>query len=122
MTNKVIVYRKIFDETHAYLLSFDPIDENMLDKHLNAWEECKTHTVQDLLWGMLESVSNKQGMPHTIGPIEKLRPFLEDFIPPRIIEKYDDDWKELFKTIKNSYEPPGRMAIDNPRSYWVIFC
>ena len=122
MTNEVIVYRKIFDEAQEYLLSFDPIDENMLDKHLNAWKECKTHTVQDLLWGMLESVSNKRGMPHTIGPIEKLRPFLEDFIPSRIIEKYDDDWKKLFKTIENKYKPPGRMAIDNPKSYWVIFC
>nr|QNO44219.1 hypothetical protein JAFNDAPN_00001 [Methanosarcinales archaeon ANME-2c ERB4]QNO46539.1 hypothetical protein HKKCGBCL_00016 [Methanosarcinales archaeon ANME-2c ERB4] len=24
--------------------------------------------------------------------------------------------------IKNDYEPPGRMTIDNPKSYWVIFC
>ncbi len=122
MTNKVTVHRKIFDEAHEYLLSFDPIDENMLDKHINSWRECKNQSVQDLLWGMLESVSNKQAMPHTIGPIEKLKPFLEDFIPSRIIEKYDNDWEKLFKTIKNNYKPPGRMAIDNPKSYWVIFC
>ncbi len=87
MTNRVTVYRKIFDEAHGYLLSFDLIDENMLDKHINSWKECKIQSVQDLLWGMLESVSNKQAMPHTIGPIEKLRPFLEDFSPPQIIEK-----------------------------------
>ena len=122
MTNKVIIYRKIFDKAHEYLLSFDPIDENMLDKHINGWKGCKNQSVQDLLFGMLESVSNKQGMPHTIGDIKELRPFLEDFIPPRIIEKYDDDWKGLFTTIENNYEPPGRMTIDNPKSYWVIFC
>ncbi|MEA1870375.1 MAG: hypothetical protein U9N09_09625 [Euryarchaeota archaeon] len=122
MANKVLIYRKIFDEAHEYLLSFDHIDENMLDKHINGWKECKNQSVQDLLWGMLESVSNKLGMPHTIGDIKELRPFLEDFIPPRIIEKYDDDWKGLFTTIENNYEPPGRMTIDNPKSYWVIFC
>ena len=122
MTNNVTIYRKIFDEAHEYLLSFDPIDENMLDKHINGWKECKNQSVQDLLWGMLESVSNKRNMQSTIGSIEELRPFLEDFILPRIIEKYDDDWRGLFMTIKNNYKPPGPMEIDNPRSYWVIFC
>ena len=122
MTNKVIVYRKIFDEAREYLLSFDPIDKNMLDMHINGGKECKNQSVQDLLFGMLESVSNKRNMQSTIGSIEKLRPFLEDFIPLQIIEKYDDDWRGLFTTIENNYEPPGQMTIDNPRSYWVIFC
>jgi hypothetical protein len=122
ITNKVTIYRKIFDEAHEHLLSFDSIDENMLDKHLTDCEERKSQTMQDLLFGMLESISNRHGMPHTIGPIEKLRPCLEDFIPPRIIEKDGDDWRGLFMAIKNNCEPPGRMTIDNPKSYWVIFC
>ena len=122
MTNNVTIYRKIFDEAHEYLLSFDPIDGNMLDKHINSWKECKNQSVQDLLFGMLESVSNKRNMQSTIGPIEELRPYLEEFIPPRIIEKYSDDWRGLFTTIENNYKPPGPMEIDNPRSYWVVFC
>ncbi|MBN2187643.1 MAG: hypothetical protein JW732_09405 [Dehalococcoidia bacterium] len=122
MTNKVAIYRKIFNEAYKYLLSLYCIDESMLDKHLSDWEKRKPGSVQDLLSGMLGSLSNKRDMQNTIGPIEKLGPYLEDFIPSRIIEKYGDDWKKLFNTIKNNYEPLGRMMIDNPRSYWVIFC
>ena len=122
MTNEVIVYRGVFDKAREYLLSFDSIDENMLDKHLNAWKGCKINTVQDLLWGMLDSVSNRRNMPKTIGPVDKMRPVLEDFIPSKIVEKYDDSWEKLFKTIEKEYKPLGKMVIDNPRSYWVIFC
>jgi len=122
MINKVNIYRKTFDEAYEYLLSFDRIDESMIDKYLSNWERRKPQSVQDLLFGMLESISNKRNMQNTIGPIEKLRPYLEEFISPQIIEKYGGDWKELFKTIKNNYGSPGRMVIDNPRSYWVIFC
>lgn len=121
-TNKVTIYKKIFNEAREYLLSFEGIDINMIDKHLNRWKECGPQSIQDLLFAMLESVSNKRGMPNTIGDIENVRPYLEDFTPILIIEKYSDDWKKLFDTIKNNYEPPGRMVVNNPKSYWVIFC
>jgi len=116
------IYKNIFDEACEYLLSFEGIDKNMLDKHLNHWKERKPSSIQGLLYAMLCSISNKQGMPNTIGDIEKLRPYLEDFTPVQIIEEYGDDWKKLFNTIKNNYNPPGRMVIDNPKSHWVVFC
>jgi len=71
---------------------------------------------------MLNSVQNKRGMWRAIGDIENLRPYLEDFVPSRIIEKYSGDWRKLFTTIQSNYNPPGRMVIDIPQNSWVILC
>lgn len=116
------IYKKIFDEAFRYLRSFEGIDDDVISRHLNDWENTKPESILDLYTQMLVSISNKRNMKKTIGPIENIRPFLEDFSPKRIVERYDSDWEELFNTIKNNYDSPGRMEIDNPRSYWVIFC
>lgn len=121
MTTRAIIYKEIFDKARKYLLSFDGVNENMIDKHLNNWKDRKPKSAEELLFSMLSSFSERQAMPNAIGDIEKLRPYLEGFNPKRIIEKYND-WEELFRTIKANYKPPGRMVIDNPRSYWVSFC
>lgn len=120
MTNKVTIYKKIFDKAREYLLSFDDVDESMLDKHLNNYRQCKS--IQKLLIGMLNSITNRQPMSNAIGDIERLGPYLEEFAPQLIIKKYDSDWKKLFKTIKNDYKHPGKMAIDDSRNSWVQFC
>ena len=63
---------------------------------------------------------NRQGMPNTIGDIENLRGFLYDFNPKDVSNNYNS-WQEIFTEIKSNYSPPGRMDINNARSYWVIF-
>jgi len=122
MMSKQSLYRRIFADACEYLLSFDVVDRELLDKHLDNWKERKPKSIQNLLFAMLGSVSNKQGMPNTIGDIGKIRPYLEGFDPVKIVEKYGSDWRKLFKAIEGRYKPPGRMVIDNPKSYWVIFC
>ena len=118
-----LYYKRIFEKAREYLLSFEEINKNMIEKHLNHWKEKqKANSLNDLLVAILESAQNKQGMPNTIGDIKNLRPYLEDFAPLRIIEKYDNNWEKLFRTIENNYIPPGRMVINNPQSFWVIFC
>ena len=112
----------IFDMARSYLLEFEDINTNMLDKHLNSWKGHKPHSPNDLLYGMLNSVQNKQGMPRAIGSIENLRQYLENFSPTQIIEKYDNDWRKLFRAIETNYTPPGRMVINNPQNFWRIFC
>lgn len=61
-------------------------------------------------------------MPKAIGDIENLRQYLENFSPKQIIEKYDNDWGKLFRTIESNYTPPGPMVINSRQNFWVIFC
>lgn len=49
----------IFDMARKYLLSFENVDDDMLDKHLNHWERQKPNSINDLLYGMLNSIRNK---------------------------------------------------------------
>jgi hypothetical protein len=115
---------EICNQAREYLLSFDRIDEKMLDKHLKIPKP--PQSVPGLLYGMLRSISNRRGMSNTIGDIENLRSYLEDFVPMQIVKKYGkkygNNWKGIFKRIKENYKHPGEMKIDNPKSYWVIFC
>jgi len=115
-------YEKIFEMAKTYLLSFKRVDNAILEKHLNDWKNRKPKSMNELLKAMLDNAKNRQGMPNAIGNIENLRSLLFNFEPNIIVEKYDRDWKKLFYTIHKSYTPPGRMEINNPRNYWVIFC
>jgi len=120
--DKSAVYQVVYDEAYNYLLSFKEVNEDMIKRHLDEWKLTKPHTFEDLLLRMFMAISNKQGMPKTIGKIENLRPYLEDFDPKRIIKKYDGDWKKLFYEIENNHHPNSQMNIDKPNNYWVIFC
>ncbi len=111
----------IFGAARVYLLTFEGVNNNMIDKHLNLWKEGKRDSINDLLFGVLEAVKTRQGMQNAIGEIEQLRQYLQDFSPRQIIARYDN-WKKLFRTIESNYNPPGRMAINIPQNYWRIFC
>ncbi len=71
---------------------------------------------------MLKSIRNKQGMPNSIGNVEDLKPFLENFNPKRVLKKYGSVWKKLFREIKKSKQINSRMKINTPQNFWVIFC
>ena len=99
MTERTAI--EICNQAREYLLSFDCINEKILDKHLNAWREYKPpQSVSGLLYEMLRSISNRQEMPNTIGDIENLRSYLEDFVPMQIVGKYDNNWERIFKRIQ----------------------
>lgn len=117
----------IFAAARNYLLTFPNVDEGMIDKHLNYRKEGRRNSLNDLLFGMLNSVQNKQGMQDRVfGKLENLQPYLENYDPLQIAKRYGDnwsrDWGKLFVAIQNGYTPPGKMAIDKPRNPWVIFC
>lgn len=114
-------YRQIFEIAREYLLSFKEIDEDILQRHLNAWEKPKPSSMNELLFGMLNSASNRQRMRNAIGDVEELRPHLEDFNPESIMSKYGDDWEKLFDSIHENYTPPGPMEKTR-NNFWVIFC
>jgi hypothetical protein len=114
--------KEIFSEARIYLLKFKGIDESIIDKHLDAWKNNIPNSMEDLLEGMLNSITSRQGMPNTIGDIKKLQIYLCDFKPSEVIKEYNSDWKKVFNRIKRDYHPTGRMDIEKSKSYWVIFC
>jgi len=69
----------------------------------------------------LNSLVNRQGMPNSIGEIERLRGVLCDFSPKKVTDTYGVDWKLLFRTIEKEVKPSSRMDIDTPQNYWVVF-
>ncbi len=122
MITKDLIYAKIFDKAREYLLSFEGIDDKIINKHLDHWKEDNPESLEDLLHAILDSVKDRQGMHNAIGKLDNYEPHLYGFDPRKIGREYDNDWRELFEIVKNKCTPPGRMVIDNPRNYWVIFC
>lgn len=112
----------ILKEARNYLLTFQGVDEQLINKHLDEWKERSPTSMENLLEGMLSSVSNKQGMPNTIGKVENLKTVLYDFDPKKISVEFNNDWKQVFEKIKREYHPKGNLDINNSKSYWVIFC
>ena len=114
--------KRIFEKAREYLLSFEGIDSEVLNRHLDEWNNSAPESMEDLLLGMLDSIKNRQGMPNFIGEIEELRPVLKDFNPNTIIDNYADNWERLFRIVQDQCPPPGRMEINNPKNSWVQFC
>jgi len=89
------------------------IGKDALEGKLNHYRYHKVDTMEDLFWYMLNSLTNKVGMRATIGDINVLEPYLFDFDPHQTHNHYKDDWKKLFKKIKDNHTPPGPMNIKN---------
>ena len=70
---------------------------------------------------LLKSLVNRQGMPNSIGDIERLRIVLCNFSPKKIAGIYGKDWSILFRKIEKEVKPSSRMDIDTPQNYWVVF-
>lgn len=113
---KSVIYNKAKD----YLLSFKEINENILNEHIIFNESNCPKDIESLFIKMLEHAKNRQGMPNSIGPINKLKRFLYSFNPNKVLKNYSN-WENIFLKIQNNYSPPGRMDINNSRNYWVIF-
>lgn len=113
--------RDIYEAAYDYLLSFNAVDEPLIEEHLNRWEEGTASDITELYRGLLEASQNRQGMPNAIGDVDALADYLYGFSPMEVLATYDA-WDDFFSTIEESeYTPPGRMERDNSRGYWVQF-
>ena len=81
----------------------------------------KLTRMPDLYKRLLVSLTNRQGMPNSIGDVGALSELLFRFNPNKVSNKYQGSWKVLFKEIEKKVKPKSRMAIDIPQNYWVIF-
>ena len=112
---------KIIDLAKRYLLSFPEVSEDMITQHLNEWKNRIPSSIKGLFRAFLLHAQNRQGMPNSIGEIDKLSDILFGFDPVLTLKKYGT-WDVLFDAIKNSdYSPPGRMEKENKKNYWVIY-
>jgi len=109
-------HRDIYNAAYDYLLSFDSVDERLIEVHLNRWEEGKASDLTELYRGLLEASQNRQGMPNAIGDVDDLSGYLYGFSPGEVLATYDS-WDDVFSTIeRGEYTPPGRMERDNSRN------
>lgn len=105
-----------------YLLSFDEVTDQMIDRQISEWKEHKPTSLSGLFRAFLMHAQNRQGMPNAIGDIDNLADLLFGFVPSGVLMKYTS-WENLFDAIRSSgYTPPGRMQRDNKKNYWVIYC
>jgi len=118
MTTKAI-HKAIFKEAMDYLAG--TADVEAVRRHMDIGQSTRFKSYPPLYRRMLISLSNTQGMPNSIGPIDNLREVLYDFKPAAVVEAYDS-WERLFSRVKAEVKPPGRMVRKNPRTYWVQFC
>ncbi len=116
LTNK-----QIFDEARKYLLSFFGVSEKILDEQLTFPKNNSPKSKNDLFKKMIDHAKNRQGMPNAIGDTSILAPYLDNFDADSVVKKYVS-WENLFDTIQEKCNPPGRMEKNNPHNYWVIFC
>jgi hypothetical protein len=114
-------HNKVVEVTKAYILERNGNNSEKLEYYLSNWENRKPKNLNELFKNMLMHSQNRQGMPNSIGKIENLRKYLFEFDPKEVSKNYDS-WQQIFTEIKSNYTPPGRMDINNNRSYWVIFC
>ncbi len=109
-----------------YIGAYDFLKQRMgkeaLEHKLNHYRQYRAETMQDVFWHMLNSLTNKVGMRATIGDIDPLGAFLFNFDPYQTYAHYNDDWRKLFKIIKNNHTPPGPMKMKKENSFWAIFC
>lgn len=115
-------YQAIYDEAYEYLLSFDRVDAELIDRHLLWGERDEPDSLNEVYAGLLIASKNRQGMPNSIGDVSQLEEPLYGFEPVEVTENYGS-WQDFFETVENREEisPPGRFVIENERSHWVQY-
>ncbi len=118
----IVSEAEYYNKAREYLLSFDLVTDEVLELHINEWKGRKPDSIQGLFKALLGHAKNRQGMPNSIGDINKLSDVLFDFNHIKVTQNYCD-WMALFDAIiESGYRPPGRMVRDNNKSHWVIYC
>ena len=118
-------YVKLYNEAKAFLLSFDQVYQEDLDRHLVAEHE-KPHDLKVIYERLCESAQNRQMSSKviggSIGGINNLRKVLFDFSPIKVAKHYKrTDSDLLLKEIINKLNPSGQIRTGN-RSLWPQYC
>jgi hypothetical protein len=109
------------ESARTYLLSFDVVYDQMLDKHLQSWKTLKKDTKRDIFKTFLNQAKNRHSMPNSIGGIEKLADVLFSFEPRKVADAYSSHVDLLQEILRMKINTPSPIDINNPRSHWVIY-
>jgi hypothetical protein len=105
----------------AYLLSFDGVNDELIDIHLFEWKKGKKTSIPKLYRSMLNHAKNRQSMPNTIGDVEKLSEILFKFNPAKVVAEYDDHFDLIDAIKKANIKTPVKIDKNNNRSHWSIY-
>jgi hypothetical protein len=104
-----------------YLLSFDNVDDKLIDSHLQNWKSQKKSTMSGIFKTFLQHAKNRQAMPNTIGDIEKLAAVLFGYDARKVTSTYLSHTDLLQEILRKKVKTPTPIDISNPRSHWVIY-
>lgn len=112
---------KVFDKARTYLLSLDGVDEQLIDSHVKKWDCLKKSSLKEIYRSLLHHSQNRQGMPNSIGEIDRLSRVFFDFDPKEVACNYKT-YHDVLDSIKDEgVETSGVIRPENERSHWVVF-
>jgi len=112
---------KLSRSARAYLLSCDGVSAEDLDAHLQNWRLLRRHNLTDIYRSFLHHAKNRQGIPNTIGDIDRLKKVFFGFDPSKVVAQYQEHTDILNQIIEQEVEVAGQINQDNQRSHWVIY-
>jgi hypothetical protein len=120
-----MIENKIYALGIDYLLSYEAITRQELDKHLIPIHQ-KPNDIKIVFERFCKTAQNKQMsvkvIGNSIGGVHNLDKVLFDFDPHKVAKAYSkQDSDLLFDTIKTTLHPTGKMR-DTNRSLWPLYC
>lgn len=109
----------VWKQARDYLSSL--ICPPLIDEYMALAAHSQPKDLPTVYRRLLESLSNRQGMPNSIGKISCLSNIFYDFDHKKTLGSYSQ-WTDLFDTIKVKADPSSRMEREDPHNYWTIFC
>ena len=107
-------------KARQYLLSFDGVTEEILERHLAHWKDGRQETLKKLYRKLVHHAKNRQAMPNTIGDVDRFKSVLFEFDPKKVAKNYPSHI-ELLGEIKKKVKTAGTIDSDNNKSHWVIY-
>ena len=109
-----------------YLLSFEPITEEILHRHVAFADNSKgVDSIAGVYRQLVQSAQNANMRAGVVGGalsgIERLGQVLCDFNPVKTKAKYRDDSEQLLKDIVAILKPRGQIRR-TPKAIWPQFC
>jgi hypothetical protein len=125
-SRQACIDRQVFDLARSFLLKFDHITPEVLDRHLSVPDTDRPKELPGIFLNLISSAQNRHSLPKVIGlaigGVENLSDILCDFEPGGVVEKYAEGGAErLLDDIVQqlmSGSPPRREA----RSHWPAYC
>lgn len=104
-----------------YLLSFNGVTTERLDAHLTNWRHLRQESLEGIYRSFLNHAKNRQGMPNSIGDVERLQGIFFGFDPTKVAANYQTHTDVLNQIVVQDISTARPIDQDNARSHWVIY-